>query len=173
MNKYTIITFSVLTGLLLFAIPLFDFNFQWWYLPIIYFISRYNGKVQQSTKQGFNIANIAFLKGKNVSDLNRINNLKEDSKPVYFLDCDEDLQQWFEVEVVTDFKGTIKRLRGCFSNGFELSENDLRMSLNKNAKHADIIKSVENNDIVIEYYDHGDTDLMGNNLEVVFTAILK
>jgi hypothetical protein len=42
MNKYTVITFVVLTGIVLTILYLFDLEYRWWYAIPIYLLSKYN-----------------------------------------------------------------------------------------------------------------------------------
>lgn len=120
MNKYTVITFVTLTGILLIILYFFELEFRWWYIIPIYLISKYNGTVLKSTKQGFNINNFFF------EELSKNNN-----------------NQYFTAEIVVDYKGNTKTINGSFFNELNLTEKDFRLLLFNNAKRNEILPSLE------------------------------
>lgn len=120
MNKYTVRTFVIIAVVLLIILYFFELEFRWWFIIPIYLISKYNGTVLKSTKQGFNINNLFF---------------EELSK--------NDSNQYFTAEIVVDYKGNTKTINGSFFNEFNLTEKDFRLLLFNNAKRNEILSSLE------------------------------
>ena len=143
MNKYSIITFAVLSCITLAILYFFDLDFKWWYAILIFILSNYNGKVLNSTKHGFNIHKLSFEEF-----------LAGESK------------QFFATEIVVDSKGNTKTIYGSFINDFNLSPNDLRVLLFDNTKRNEILSSLEIGESVSKSYKY-----KNNFIEVEFEHI--
>lgn len=143
MNKYTVITFVTLTGILLIILYFFELEFRWWYIIPIYLISKYNGTVLKSTKQGFNINNFFF------EEVSKNNN-----------------NQYFTAEIVVDYKGNTKTINGSFFNELNLTEKDFRLLLFNNAKRIEILPSLEVGKPIAKTYIY-----MNKAIEVNFESV--
>ncbi|WP_456441874.1 hypothetical protein [Psychroserpens sp.] len=144
MNKYTIITLVILTGVLLPVLNLFDIEYKWWHFIPVYFVGNYIGKVIQSTFKGFNINNISFTEIK------------------------DETTQVFICSVVLGFTGKSIEFKGEFDKSIEIPINDLRILLYKSTNRNEVRNSLELGNPFSKKYKY-----RTNDIEVVFTEITR